>query len=276
MPENRVFDLGDILSITTERLVSKRHIDGVYDILNYMTHDNLFTHQLPRASEECAPILLKQHPQLADISVPDKFEDEDHVWRWLEEQKGIYGETLAVEPLNAGKHEHIDALEELSDMVGPEKVIVFNGEDPGRSLEEVTDLLQQKTATQAVTTTYVAYMTPGSFVPESTSRQVKDRNSERDLQDAPEAAFAFFYYDIITTVVNAGGERVETTSGRRNISGRYYIDAEQMDLDAVKALPGDHSILIGNMEANGWDPVLRCRTGNYQPLQEGDTLLTTS
>ncbi len=61
--EKKKFHIGDILSITTGRLVSNRHIDGVYDILNFMTGDNLFTHQLPRAAEECRPSLIGQFPQ---------------------------------------------------------------------------------------------------------------------------------------------------------------------------------------------------------------------
>ncbi len=69
------FHLGDILSITTGRLVSLRHIDGVYDILNFMTGDNLFTHQLPRASRECAPELKKQFPALAEITGDDVTKD---------------------------------------------------------------------------------------------------------------------------------------------------------------------------------------------------------
>ena len=62
--KTKKFHLGDVLSTTTERLVSPRHISGVYDILNFMTGDDLFTHQLPRASEECKPYLLEQFPQL--------------------------------------------------------------------------------------------------------------------------------------------------------------------------------------------------------------------
>lgn len=63
----RNFHIGDILSITTGRLVSPRRMDGVYDILNYMTGDDLFTHQLIRAAEECAPALREQHPDLTDV-----------------------------------------------------------------------------------------------------------------------------------------------------------------------------------------------------------------
>ncbi len=63
--KTKKFHLGDVLSITTGRLVSSRHIDGVYEILNFMTDDNLFTHQLPRAMGECRPHLLRQFSQLA-------------------------------------------------------------------------------------------------------------------------------------------------------------------------------------------------------------------
>lgn len=33
----RQFHISDILTITSGRLVSSRHMDGIYDILNYMT-----------------------------------------------------------------------------------------------------------------------------------------------------------------------------------------------------------------------------------------------
>jgi hypothetical protein len=47
------FILGDVLNITMGRIVSPRHMDGVYDILNFMIGDDLFTHQLLRVSDEC-------------------------------------------------------------------------------------------------------------------------------------------------------------------------------------------------------------------------------
>src|SRR5688500_16791416 len=108
------FHLGDILTITTGRLLSPRHMDGVYDILNYMTGDNLYTHQLPRASDECKPYLLKQHPQLADIEVPDFKQVE--VWGWLDEQVVRYGEQFDVEPIPQDDHTYRDPIEELQEM----------------------------------------------------------------------------------------------------------------------------------------------------------------
>ena len=134
----------------------------------------------------------------------------------------------------------------------------------------------KKDVSGAVTTTYIAYLTPGSFMSEESTRKVEKRNPEEDIKEAPEYAFAFFYFDIVKTSVKVGDEQVDTSSGRRNISNRYYIDAEVLDLKAVEALEGDTEILIRNMKGNGYDQVVRCRTGNFQPLDEKDVLLTTS
>jgi len=118
------FALGDILSITTDRLVSRDHIGGVYRILGYMTGEDLMTHQLPRVSDECKPALLAQHPQLADIDVPAEFGTAEAVYAWLDTQEAIYGATLPVSPLAPDDHTHIDPLSELGLMgVPPEKII---------------------------------------------------------------------------------------------------------------------------------------------------------
>jgi hypothetical protein len=134
--DTRTFHLGDILSVTTGWLVSPRHMDGIYDILNYMTGDNLFINQLSRAVDECAPMLLAQHPDLAGVPVPDSFGvgDEDSakvaVDRWLAEQVAIYGETLAVAPLAAEDHTYIDPTTELRAMMRPDaKIIVVAGDE---------------------------------------------------------------------------------------------------------------------------------------------------
>jgi hypothetical protein len=123
------FHLGDILSITTERLVSPRRIGGVYDILNWMTGENLMTHQLPRASRECGGPLLAQHPDLAAVPVPDQFGDGSGesarlaVETWLAEQVAVYGETREVTPLHPDDHTHIDPLTEIA-IVAPHMQVI--------------------------------------------------------------------------------------------------------------------------------------------------------
>jgi hypothetical protein len=114
------FDLGDVLSITTGRLVSRRHMDGVYDILSFMCGESLFTHALPRASRECAPKLLEQHPGLADIEVPEEL-NKDNYEAWLDSLAEEHGTELEVAPLADGEHEVIDPLEEMTAMMGGDK-----------------------------------------------------------------------------------------------------------------------------------------------------------
>lgn len=127
MQESRSFELGDVLSITTGRLVSSRLIDGVYDILNYMTDDDLYTHQLPRASKECRPYLFDQHPQLVNVDATTVTGEN---WQtWLDEQKKLYGDSLSVSPIPKDDHTIIDPIIEAEQMVGKDKVISINLEE---------------------------------------------------------------------------------------------------------------------------------------------------
>lgn len=120
---DRLFPLADILTMTTGRLLSRRHMDGIYDIANWMTGDNLMTHQLPRAADACGPALLTQHPQLRDLEPPADLDVPD-LMAWLANAERKHGEQLPVSQLPAGAWQHQNAIEELCDMVGPERVIV--------------------------------------------------------------------------------------------------------------------------------------------------------
>lgn len=120
---SRSFHLGDVLSVTTGFLVSPRHMDAIHDLLDFMTGDELFTHQLPRACEECSPALLAQHPDLADVAVPETFDGAEHVWAWLAEQVERFGEHRDVTPLAAGEHTSINPLAELA-MMRPDMPVI--------------------------------------------------------------------------------------------------------------------------------------------------------
>lgn len=121
------FHLGDILSVTGEKLLSPRLMSGVYDILNYMTGENLFTHQLPRAGRACKPHLLKQFPQLENADC-EGITGENFRER-LDALVQQFGETFEVEPLPKGAYIPIDPITEAEAMVGdPSKVIVVKVE----------------------------------------------------------------------------------------------------------------------------------------------------
>lgn len=132
MTETRKFALDDILTVTTGRLLSRRHMDGLYDILGFMTGESLFTHQLGRAADACGPALLEQHPKLRGVQPPDGTDALD-LMAWLVSVERQYGETLPVAPLAVGVWEQRNPVEELCDMVGPEKVYVVPA--PGEESE---------------------------------------------------------------------------------------------------------------------------------------------
>lgn len=118
--------LGDILTVVTDRLVSRDHIGGVYRVLNFMTGDDLYTHQLGRAMNECREPLLAQHPQLREIECPD-FGSPEEVMPWLDQMEQRYGVELAIEPLAPGEHQQIDPLSELEGMAPDNPVVVVLG-----------------------------------------------------------------------------------------------------------------------------------------------------
>lgn len=122
--QTKDFHLGDILSITTGKLVSPRHIEGVYDILNWMSGEQLFTHQLPRVMREAAPVLLRAHPALEAVK-PTTLSPED-VAPWLAEQVAAIGEMLPVPKMTKDEHESIDPMSELVERVHPDKIIKIN------------------------------------------------------------------------------------------------------------------------------------------------------
>ena len=128
MPEDeKQFHISDVLSITTSTLVSTRLMSGVYDILNFMTSDNLFTHQLPRAAEECRPYLLEQFQQLKDVDASDV--TKDTVDAWLQEQIDKFGEMLTVRRIPKEAHLNLDPIDELVSMVGEDRVVIIEKEE---------------------------------------------------------------------------------------------------------------------------------------------------
>lgn len=159
----KLFHISDVLSITTGRLVSNRHMDGVYDILNFLTGDNLYTHQLPRASRECEAWLRTQFPKLFPVgevtehSKPEEalmfglmaalatriaqVENNTATWshaeraeplgitiaEWVEQVRIAFHlpKMLPVYELGADMHTRIDPIEEAEAMMGDRCVIMI-------------------------------------------------------------------------------------------------------------------------------------------------------
>lgn len=70
-----------------------------------------------------------------------------------------------------------------------------------------------------------------------------------------------------------GDEKWKPAGDGSRKSYRIYI-GELLTREDVEALPGDHGILLSNMEYNDdCDPIVRTRMGNFQPYCENDVVL---
>jgi hypothetical protein len=108
------FALGAVLSVVTG-VVLTDDFGQIHELLDHMTGDALFTHQLPRAADECAAEVYRQHPQLRELAVPE-FAEPTRVTvpAWMDKQVARFGASLPVAPLSAGDHTRIDPLTEMA------------------------------------------------------------------------------------------------------------------------------------------------------------------
>jgi hypothetical protein len=129
---SRTEHLGTILTMTTGRLVAPAGFDAVHSLADYLTGDQLFTHQFAdqKLWKECGGELLRQHPDLADVEVPAEFAEpaQTSVYAWLAEQVARYGEYREVAPMGPGVHVHKDPLRQLAEMTGDKPMIVVVAE----------------------------------------------------------------------------------------------------------------------------------------------------
>lgn len=131
----KIFPLNVVLTVTTGRLLTSSDrpndngIGDLYEILNHMTNDNLFTHQLPRAGKECTPWLLVWFPELKPVlACKDKLDDwlkksptcpQVGIQMWLTELKMLFPDIkdqYEVKQIPKVGHDVIDPIEELKTM----------------------------------------------------------------------------------------------------------------------------------------------------------------
>ena len=140
----KTFDLRAVLSVTTGRLLTKPRgerdngIGSLYEILNWMTSDNLDTHQLSRAMQQCAPHLIRLFPELdvaesrlaeLDASVENAADPGRVVAVWID-SLGLKAEYEVPQiPMDDQTHVHVDPYAELVAMRGGTDGIVVVDKD---------------------------------------------------------------------------------------------------------------------------------------------------
>jgi hypothetical protein len=136
------FHIGDILTVTTGKTVCDRSIDGVNDLLNFLTNDVIYTHQLRRVGLQCKPYLLQQFPQLKDITGEDVTE---HNWReWMEDKISKFGMHLEVIPLPESVHKEVDPFVEMMEIQNGKQVTISELYTMNIELDKLNNIQQFK------------------------------------------------------------------------------------------------------------------------------------
>jgi hypothetical protein len=119
--QTKEFATRDVLSTITGRLMGD--IGGVYEVLNWMTGESVFTHQLPRIGREATPVLVAAHPALQQAIDEAEQVNQQNYAEWRQTWENRYGPTIAVPKFTVETHESIDPFSELAEKVHPDKII---------------------------------------------------------------------------------------------------------------------------------------------------------
>jgi hypothetical protein len=119
--QTKEFATRDVLSTITGRLMGD--IGGVYEVLNWMTGESVFTHQLPRIGREATPVVVAAHPALQQAIDEAEQVNQENYAAWRQTWEDRYGPTISVPKFSAATHESIDPMSELAEKVHPDKII---------------------------------------------------------------------------------------------------------------------------------------------------------
>ncbi len=111
------FTIGAVLTVTTG-IVLTRDFGEAHALMDHLTGDSLFTHQLPRAADPCKAALLAQFPALANVVPPENARD---TWEaWLETEATLLGASFDVAPMSGWKPRA--PIAEAEELIGKDRV----------------------------------------------------------------------------------------------------------------------------------------------------------
>lgn len=136
--QTKKFHLGEVLTVISFRLVTPDGFEGLSRILNFMTGENLYHHQLTRVWKECQTCLAQQYPQLTGVNMELAFAELDEAMNarmsyqelkkiiedWLTKQVALYGEMFEVSQIPTEAHEVKDPLAELVEIKGAQGGVI--------------------------------------------------------------------------------------------------------------------------------------------------------
>ena len=122
--ESAVINLDLLLTLVTRKYFVDGW-DGIYKSLNFMTGDNLWSHQLVRANREALPYLQRWHPWTATIDIRDY--DREEAVMFLLRQRALRQSHYTIWRISAADHQVINPFDEMMQAgVDEDKIIRIN------------------------------------------------------------------------------------------------------------------------------------------------------
>ena len=113
---------------------------------------------------------------------------------------------------------------------------------------------------------YVTFFFPSVFVDDEEDKEVGHRDPNK--LKIPAGCHAFRFYE--RKVVTVDGETLKGPC--KNYTGLYYINGDIFTIEQVRSQFPNEKILIDNMRGNGWDKVIRTRSGGWRPFEKDDNV----
>ena len=124
MSETKTFPTVDVLTTITGRMLRKGGLDGVCAVLNWMTGESVFTHQLPRISREARALLVANWSEIAEAVRDSERIDASNYREYRATWEARLGPTIDVPRFTAETHEFIDPISEAAEYFPPERMVV--------------------------------------------------------------------------------------------------------------------------------------------------------
>ena len=123
---------------------------------------------------------------------------------------------------------------------------------------------------------FVTFYSPGTFVAEATEKPIEswDVEAAKKMAEKITERYGATPYAFRFTTRSRGEDDLDSKVSQT--SPMYYLDCKVVTLDEIKQRNDPkESILISNMECNGWDKVVQSVKGWgwSQPLEKGDIVL---
>lgn len=104
---------GELISVGTGQLCCS--LDRFYQLLNYLTGDTIFTHQIPRAFRACEPWVRSQYPWLRTV---DTSLCNGQNWQqFVASIAAEHGNEFELAPLPAGRWKSVCPVQEAEELM---------------------------------------------------------------------------------------------------------------------------------------------------------------